>query len=202
MEVLTPRLRLRQWVDTDLEPFAALNADPQVMAFFPSVLERAHSDAMAAHCRDEIEARGWGFWAVELRSTGEFIGFAGLQEPLLPMPFDPAVEVGWCLARAHWGHGYATEAATHALSVGFDWLGLERVVSFTTLGNERSVAVMRRLGMTPLMARFEHPALPVDSPLRPHCLYGLDRQAWDRRPDPADASGTKLDRVEPVLVPA
>jgi RimJ/RimL family protein N-acetyltransferase len=178
MEVLTPRLCLRQWRESDLEPFAALNADPRVMAFFPSVLGREDSDSMAVNCRDEITERGWGFWAVEHRATQQFIGFVGLQPPLVEMPFEPAIEVGWCLAHAHWGQGYATEAAAHALRVAFEGLGVDEVVSFTTVGNTRSTAVMQRLGMRRVMERFDHPALPEDSPLRPHSLYRLDRADW------------------------
>lgn len=178
MEVLTPRLRLRQWRETDLPAFAALNADSRVMQSFPSTLTHEQSDALAERCHAEIAERGWGFWAVERLDTHEFIGFAGLTEPLVTMPFAPALEIGWCLAHAHWGRGYATEAATHVLGMAFEWLQVDEVVSFTSLTNNRSLAVMRRLGMQQVLERFDHPALPEDSPLRPHRLFRMGCNDW------------------------
>ncbi len=180
MELLTPRLCLRPWQPSDLAPFAELNADARVMAFFPSPLEREQSDQMAMHCQEEINERGWGFWAIELRATRQFIGFAGLQQPALPMPFEPRIEVGWCLAHAHWRKGYATEAATGALHVAFNHLGLDEVVSFTSQTNQRSLAVMKRLGMR-ADGGFDHPALPDESPLRAHHLYRLTQDQWAAR---------------------
>ena len=180
IEFETERLRLRQWTDADHDPFAALNADPRVMEFFPSPLTRAESDAMADRCRSLIEARGWGFWAAESKATREFIGFVGLHIPSADLPFAPCVEVGWRLAFLHWGKGFACEAARGALRVGFQSLGLAEIVAFTTVGNRRSRAVMERLGMAEA-GGFEHPQVPADSVLRPHCLYRISRErhsAW------------------------
>ncbi len=116
-------------------------------------------------------------WAVELPS-GELVGAAGLSAALFEAPFTPAVDVGWRLARRHWGHGYATEAAAAAIGYGFDTLGLDDIVAFTSVGNRRSQAVMVRLGMTrDASGDFDHPNVPVGDPLRPHILYRL------RRPD-------------------
>lgn len=173
----TPRLRLRQWRDEDFAPFAALNADPQVMAHFPAPLERAQSDALAARCRELIDAQGWGFWATEIKATGEFIGFVGLHRPTAELPFSPCVEIGWRLARRFWQQGYASEAARAALHFAFDDLTLDEVVAFTALGNLRSQAVMTRLGMQRAATTFEHPAVPAGHPLREHCLYRLTREA-------------------------
>ncbi len=178
IEFQTERLRLRQWRAADREPFARLNADPRVMEFFPAVLDRAASDAIANRIETLIAERGWGLWAVEVLQTGEFIGFAGLHIPPPELPFSPCVEIGWRLAYEHWGQGYATEAARAALRVGFDVLNLTEIVSFTALGNLRSRAVMQKLGMHEEAATFEHPLVPVDSPLREHCLYRLSRGAW------------------------
>ncbi len=172
IEPETERLRLRQWTPVDRDPFAALNADPRVMEFLPAPLSRAESDAMADRCQSLIEERGWGFWAVELKSTSEFIGFVGLHTPSAELPFCPCVEVGWRLAFRHWGKGYASEAASAALRVGFDLLGLKEIVSFATVGNLRSRAVMERLGMRE-SGTFEHPRVPQGSGLRQHCLYRL-----------------------------
>jgi RimJ/RimL family protein N-acetyltransferase len=174
----TPRLFLRQWRDADFAPFAALNADPRVMEYFPAPLPRAESEAMAERCRALIVERGWGLWAVETRHEGAFIGFVGLNTPAYELPFSPCVEVGWRLAFEHWGKGYASEAARVALTVGFERLRLEEIVSFTALGNHRSQAVMRRIGMHEAPTRFDHPRLPAGHPLRRHCLYRLSRTEW------------------------
>jgi len=178
LEPLSVRLRLRQWRDGDAAPFAALNADPEVMRYFPAPLTRAASDAMLARCRDLIAARGWGFWAVERREDGAFVGMVGLHVPAPELPCSPCVEVGWRLARAYWGQGYASEAAGAALQAGFDTLGLDRIVSFTVLANLRSRQVMRRIGMTDSGEDFDHPALAEGSPLRRHCLYRITRGEW------------------------
>jgi RimJ/RimL family protein N-acetyltransferase len=119
IEVDTQRLRLRQWSPADYEPFAALNADPRVMEFFPSVLTHAESDAMADRCAGLIRETGWGPWAVELRRTGQFIGSVGLHTRSSGLPFSPCTEVLWRLAFDHWGKGFASEAARAACDVGF-----------------------------------------------------------------------------------
>lgn len=178
IEFDTARLRLRQWCAADREPFAALNADPKVMEFFPALLTRAESDALADRCQTYITERGWSFWAVETKTTHEFIGFVGLHTPAPDLPFSPCVEVGWRLAAKHWGKGFATEAARGALRVGFEQLGLLEIVSFTTVGNIRSRAVMERLGMIETKETFEHPKIPVGHVLRRHCLYRLSREQW------------------------
>lgn len=182
IEFETERLRLRQWLAADREPFAALNADPKVMAFFPAPLERADSDAMADRCQSLIAERGWGFWAAETKETNQFIGFVGLHIPIPELPFSPCVEVGWRLAYPYWGKGFATEAAKGALQVGFELLKLPEIVSFTTLLNLRSRAVMERLEMRETAEMFEHPHVPVGNPLRKHCLYRLSREQWLHMP--------------------
>lgn len=181
IEPETERLRLRQWRKSDLEPFARLNADPRVMEYFPQLLARAESDALAARIGELIARRGWGFWAAELKANGEFIGFVGLHVPSAELPFSPCVEIGWRLAFDHWGRGYATEAAEAALHVGFAELNLAEIVSFTTLGNSRSQAVMHRLGMQRDPQTFQHPAIAAGNPLHEHCLYRLGCEAWSIR---------------------
>ncbi len=181
IERTTARLQLRQWRPEDLAPFAELNGDPRVMAYFPSVLSRAESDAMAHRCTRLIAERGWGFWAVELRATGQFIGFVGLHVPSSDLPFSPCVEIGWRLAAGFWGRGYATEAARESLSVGFVELGLSEIVSFTTVTNYRSRALMERLGMQLAASTFAHPHVPSASGLREHCLYRLPSALWRRQ---------------------
>jgi RimJ/RimL family protein N-acetyltransferase len=188
-ELATARLRLRGWREDDYAPFAQLNADPEVMRHFPAPLERTASDAVADRCRAAIAERGWGLWAVEVLpgaddggDAGAFTGFVGLAEPRFDAHFTPAVEVGWRLAARYWGRGYATEAATAALGYAFAELGLDEVVSFTTVANDRSRRVMERLGMHRDPAEdFEHPSLAADDPIRPHVLYRLARSEFAAR---------------------
>jgi RimJ/RimL family protein N-acetyltransferase len=158
-----------------------LNADPVVMEFFPALQDRAMSDATIDAWRGQIEARGWSNWAVEARESGDFLGFIGLTVPRRMLPFSPCIEIGWRLARAHWGRGYATEGARHALGAGFEHFGMDEIVSFTALLNARSRAVMERIGMRDARCDFEHPALPEGHRLRPHCLYTMTRLEWEAR---------------------
>ena len=168
----TERLLLRQWRHEDREPFARLNADPEVMEFFPAPLSRAESDAAADGNERQIEEHGWGLWAVEVVATGEFIGFTGLWQVPDDYPFVPAVEVGWRLARSNWGQGFATEAALAAVEFGFRDLRLDEIVSMTSVGNLRSRRVMEKLGLTHDPADdFDHPRIPEGHPLRRHVLY-------------------------------
>ncbi|MET9255533.1 GNAT family N-acetyltransferase [Streptomyces sp. NPDC003717] len=171
-EIRTERLLLHSWRDSDLAPWAALNADPVVREYFPGVLTREQSDASAARFQADLDRRGWGWWAVEVRDTGAFVGFAGL-DPVEPgMPFT-GVEAGWRLARTAWGHGYATEAGRAAVDHAFGELGLAEVLAVTAAGNLRSQAVMRRLGMTRDPADdFDDPTVP-SGPLRRSVLFRL-----------------------------
>lgn len=125
----TERLQLRQWVSSDRDPFAAMSADPQVMEYFPNTLNRSESDSTAEMCQSVIAEKGWGVWAVELIETKDFIGIIGLNVPSVDLPFSPYVEILWRLARPHWGYGYATEVAGAALTVGFEQLDLQEIVS-------------------------------------------------------------------------
>ena len=177
MDLVTPRLRLRAWTDDDQEPFAALNADARVMEFFPSVLSRLESDALAVRIATHIDTYGWGLWAVEVPGTTGFAGYVGLAEPSFTAPFTPCVEIGWRLAHEHWGQGYASEGARAALAFGFTALKLDQIVSFTVPANFRSRRVMERLGMTRAEADdFDHPGLPAEHPLRRHVLYRIHPQ--------------------------
>ncbi|WP_263080797.1 GNAT family N-acetyltransferase [Endozoicomonas sp. Mp262] len=174
----TERLYLRQWHQDDFVPFSEMCADPKVMEFYPSLLTREESYDMAKKCQDLIAERGWGFWAIEEKESNRFIGFVGLHIPKDKLPFSPCVEIGWRIAPLHWGKGYATEAARSALRVGFEQLDLSEIVSFATVNNFKSRAVMERLKMVEDKATFEHPALPEGHELRRHCLYRLSRKNW------------------------
>jgi RimJ/RimL family protein N-acetyltransferase len=179
-ELGTERLILRQWRESDRAPFAAMNADAEVMRYFRGPLDRAASDAFVDRIEAGFEQNGFGLWAVEVRGTGAFIGFIGLARQTFEAHFTPAVEIGWRLRREGWGHGHATEGARAALAYGFGPAGLDEIVSMTTRTNERSQAVMRRLGMTRDPADdFVYPLLPEDHPLRPHVLYRLGRDEYE-----------------------
>ena len=185
IEFETQRLLLRQWRAADRQPFAALNADPIVMAHFPAARTREESDAMADHCEYLIKEHRWGPWATEIKATGEFIGCVGLNIPRDDLPVSPCVEILWRLAQAHWRQGFASEAARGALRIGFEVLGLPEIVSFTVPSNTRSRAVMERLGMQMDVATFEHPGVPEGHELRTHCNYRLSRNRWFLNKSPA-----------------
>jgi RimJ/RimL family protein N-acetyltransferase len=173
-QLQTARTRLRQWRDSDREPFAALCTDPVVMEYFPRTLTRIESDAFIDQRVIELNDLGWSLWAVELTSTGEFAGFVGLTDVTIAAPFTPCIEIGWRLARRFWGVGIATEAAQCVLEFGFGPLGFHEIVSFTALENLRSQRVMQKLGMhTDVAENFDHPRVPVGHRLRRHVLYRI-----------------------------
>jgi RimJ/RimL family protein N-acetyltransferase len=178
--VKTDRLILRQWRQEDHQAFAALNADPNVMAHFPAILSAEESQQSLDRHKNIIEKNGWGFWATELIQASTFIGFVGLLQQqegngILQRPF---VEIGWRLAAEHWGKGYAPEAARRALKYGFEELQLAEIYSFTTLDNQNSQRVMHKIGMQNTQQDFNHPKLPSGHPQERHCLYKITRQQW------------------------
>lgn len=185
--ITTQRLSLRNWRESDRDLFHEINSDPEVMAFFPFRRDRTQSDALFDRIRRTIVTSGFGFYALALGETDEPIGFCGLARtnlaPLLP---DGTVEIGWRLARRHWGKGYVTEAARTLLDYGFAARGLDEIVAFAVADNHRSTSVMTRIGMSRDAARdFDHPNIPEDRPnLVRHVLYAIDRPAWQalRRP--------------------
>ncbi|MBL0141545.1 MAG: GNAT family N-acetyltransferase [Betaproteobacteria bacterium] len=174
MTLSTDRLLLRPWRESDLEPFAAMNADARVMEHFPSVPTRAESDAMARRIMAKMDAQGWGLWAVEETGGEPFIGFTGLAVPAFEAFFTPCTEIGWRLAHGAWGKGYATQAARAVLAYGFGELGLTEIVSFTAVGNRRSTAVMERLGMR-REREFDHPRIAEGSPVRRQVLFRIEK---------------------------
>jgi len=171
----TERLLMRRWQDSDREPFAELNADPETMRFFRSTLAQEESDRLMDVLEERFDAQGYGLWALEIAETGQFIGFTGLNPMPVDVPGAGGMEVGWRLARPVWHHGYATEAARAALDVWFENLKQTQIYSMTSVLNEPSQAVMRRLGLTEY-ARWDDPHLPEGNPLRPSVTYRLIRQ--------------------------
>ncbi|MFD4866097.1 GNAT family N-acetyltransferase [Streptomyces sp. NPDC058412] len=175
-ELRTDRLTVRRWRDSDLEPWAAMNSDPEVREHLGDLLTREQSDAAVARYQTEFDHRGYGWLAVEVQATGEFIGFAGLDRVDDDMPFT-GVEIGWRLARSAWGQGYASEAALAVLAHGFDTLGLPEILAVTTATNVRSQAVMRRIGMTRDPADDFDDLTEPEGPLRANVLYRIARGA-------------------------
>ncbi len=168
----TDRLILRRWRAADLAPFAAINADPLAMRFMPAAMTAEESRGMVKRIEAHFETHGFGIWAVEAPGAAPFIGFVGLQRVPFEAHFTPAVEIGWRLSPAHWGKGYASEAAKAALRFGFENLNLDQIVSFTVPANKPSWSVMERIGMTrDPKDDFDHPRLPEGHPLRRHVLY-------------------------------
>jgi RimJ/RimL family protein N-acetyltransferase len=181
------RISLRRWRDEDRDDFAAMNSDARVMEFFRSRLSRTESDAMVDHIQKHFDEHGFGLWAIEVPGVAPFIGFTGLAFARFNAPFTPCVEIGWRLAFEHWGHGYATEAARMALGYGFRALAFSEVVSFTSETNQRSRAVMERLGMRRNPAEdFDYPSFPEGHPLRKHVLYRVSSISYFARTENVD----------------
>lgn len=179
----TPRLILRPWRPADREGLWRMQSDPRTMAFLLPVPDRAASDAVADRAEAHFARHGFGLWVVEVPGVTDFAGYAGLVHVPFEAAFTPAVELGWRFDPAHWGHGYATEAARAATAFGFETLGLAELVALTVPANLRSQAVMARLGMTRVLdGDFEHPAVPKGHWLRPHVLHRLTRAAWEAAP--------------------
>ena len=181
----TDRLYLRQWQASDFAIFAQINADPEVMRYFPKVLSAELSDVIAHKCQQLIEDNGWGFWVVSLKNGSKpadnFIGFVGLNHTHADLPCAPSIEIGWRLHKDYWGQGYATEAAQAAVQFAFETLALSEVVAFTAMINIPSQKVMQRLGMVDTQENFYHPMLAADHKLAEHVLYKLTRQQWFKR---------------------
>ena len=170
---------MRRWRSSDIEPFAELNADPEVMRYFLAPLSLDQTKSFVASVEAHFEREGFGLWALELLDGGGFIGFAGLSIPRFEADFTPCVEIGWRLARRFWGQGYAPEAAREALRFGFDECKLDEIVSFTSRLNLKSIRVMEKIGMHSNPAEeFDHPMVEAGHPLRRHVLYRLRVRDW------------------------
>lgn len=173
----TERLILRKWQDRDLKPFAQINSDKLVCEFLPKTLNRDESNALVEKIRSHFDKHDYGLYAIELRYTGQFIGFTGLNNPTFPAHFMPAVEIGWRIGSEYWGHGYATEAANAVLNYAFQALKIPEIVSFTVPENERSRNVMKKIGLQHnKQDDFDHPNLPKGHPLQRHVLYRLKKK--------------------------
>lgn len=173
----TQRLGLRAFLPDDLDAFALMNADPRVMEHFPATLNREESESLMNRINQRLDEFGFTFWAAELLSTQELIGFIGIVRTSMEADFAPCVEIGWRLAPQFWGKGLATEGAKESLRFAFEEQALPEVYSFTPNSNHRSYKVMERLGMKP-KGTFDHPVVPADHRLNPHLLYHISQADW------------------------
>lgn len=180
MKMETDRLVLRQWKKEDYKPYSDLCSDAHVMRYFVNPLSREESNKQANKIQSLILDKGWGFWAVELKATGDFIGFVGLhsQDADSGFPDAPFIEIGWRLSSGFWGFGYAPEAAEKALQFAFEEIDVPAVYAFTTLQNIPSQRVMMKLGMVNTNRDFSHPGIVVGHPLERHCLYKITKEQW------------------------
>jgi len=172
------RLGFRLWTAEDRIPFSRMNANKNVMQYFPDVLHPEESDKFVTKIMNHFDEHGYGLWAVELKAARTFIGFIGFYTATFTANFTPCVEIGWRLDEAFWNSGYATEGAKQCLDYGFMVLGLDEVYSFTSQLNVPSIRVMKKIGLK-MHGSFCHPAIEKDSPLRPHALYKIDKQAYN-----------------------
>ncbi|MBG6240675.1 MAG: N-acetyltransferase [Candidatus Symbiopectobacterium sp. Dall1.0] len=173
----TERLILRQWRDEDYPIYAQLNADPEVMLYFPALMSREESDAQIGRFTRHIANKGWGFWAVELKSSGEFIGFIGLhkQQEESGIPHAPLIEASWRLQARHWGNGYATEGAKRVIRYAVEQLESPEVYAYTPLQHRASQRVMIKAGMTNTGEDFNYAKIPAGHALERFCLYKIAR---------------------------
>jgi RimJ/RimL family protein N-acetyltransferase len=171
----TSRLTLRTFTFDDLPAYAALNSDPAVYATLGGEpLSRDWSDEIAEWANQCYDDEGLGLLAVARRSDGAFLGMCGLHHQ---ESYPDDVEIGWRLAREHWGRGYATEAAAAWLEHAFLTLALPRVISITDRDNVRSLNVMRRLGLT-----FDHEARVLDDGIEfDAVVWSITGAAWRER---------------------
>ena len=182
MDIETARLLLRPWTDRDRQPFAEMSSDPVFIAHLTPFASREASDAWIDRQMTHLAAHGFCFWAVEAKESGSFVGSVGLRQVGYEAHFTPAVEIGWRVARAFWGLGYAPEAAMASIRFGFDSRHLLEIVANTTTGNDKSRRVMAKLGMSHDAGDdFDHPLVPEGDPRRRQVLYRLSRTRYESR---------------------
>lgn len=172
--ISTDRLCLRRWIDSDSEVFIRMNSDPEVMEYFPQLSTEAETLAMISRINLAFDKNGFGLWAVENKITKEFLGFTGFMIPQFDSFFTPCIEIGWRLKKESWGQGFAAEAASACLNYGFNKLDFHKIVSFTSILNQKSEKVMQRIGMS-RVTDFNHPKIESENRLCRHVLYEISR---------------------------
>lgn len=172
--IITNRLILRQWKDGDIEKFIKINKNSRVMKYYPSILTTSETIEFITNESRHLRENGWGYWAVELKSSGSFLGFIGLKEEKTLFDFSPCIAIAWRIDEDSWGNGYATEGAAIVLKYAFENLNLNEVVAFTASSNIRSEEVMKHLKMTKIK-EFVHPLIDKKDPLSKHILYSIKK---------------------------
>ncbi|AHM61514.1 acetyltransferase, ribosomal protein N-acetylase [Flammeovirgaceae bacterium 311] len=172
----SPRLGFRNWRQADLQPMAAINADPEVMAFFPGTQSAEETRQFIQRMQQQYVDRGFCYFAVDKLESGEFIGFIGLSQQTYNADFTPCIDIGWRLKKSEWGKGFATEGAKACLDYAFSTLGLEKVYAVAPQVNTQSEAVMKKIGMQ-YVKNFTHPLLTQDERLRECVVYLKTRAA-------------------------
>ncbi len=175
--IQTPRIGLRNWLKKDHVPFAEMNADPEVMKYFPSVWSRSSSEMVLKKHHKFIDDSGFGFFAAEHLQDGCFIGFVGFSPVRFESTFTPCVEIGWRLVKKYWNRGFATEAAQACLKYAFDHLALSEIYSFTAIQNAPSERVMQKIRMEKV-GEFDHPLVAPESGLQRHVLYRITKSLY------------------------
>ncbi|WP_245278367.1 GNAT family N-acetyltransferase [Ensifer aridi] len=179
MSLETERLLLREWEDDDLDPLSKINDDPRVVRYVAQLPSREAVQKWILTQKEHFSQHGYGLWALERLGVEGLIGFCGIVQVPYHAHFTPAVEIAWRLAPSAWGHGFATEAASAAMSFGFKHLGLKEIVANAAIENSESRRVMERLGMThDPRDDFDHPLKAADDPLRHQVLYRMKGQDW------------------------
>jgi len=173
------RLGFRLWKDEDKIPFSIMNADNNVMKYFPNDIDKDESDNFIERIKNHFEINGYGLWAVEEKKSCDFIGFIGFYTATFESDFTPCVEIGWRLSNRYWNKGYATEGAKKSLEYGFNILELNKVYSFTSEINKPSINVMKKIGLLKQKC-FLHPNIDDNNPLKPHVLYKIDKKAFNK----------------------
>ena len=172
------RLGFRNWKNEDLQEFAKLNADSEVMEHFPETLNKKETKAFIQRLQLHFDKNGYNYFATEVLETGKFIGFIGLALQNYESEFNPATDIGWRLKKSAWGNGFATEGAKRCLEYAFNDLKLEKVISTCTENNSNSENVMVKIGMIK-KGEFKHPKLKLYPAFEKCIWYEITKDNWE-----------------------
>ena len=173
--IKSDRLGLRNWKDSDLTEMAALNADPEVMRYFPKTQSIEHTQQFILRMQAHFTKAGYCYFAAERLEDQAFLGFIGIMYQDYEADFTPCVDIGWRLAKSFWGNGYATEGAQACLTFAFEKLNLEKVYSLASKKNLPSINVMKKIGMVH-QYYFDHSKL-LDYPSLKTCTLYLKNRS-------------------------
>jgi RimJ/RimL family protein N-acetyltransferase len=168
------RLGFRNWNISDLDEFARLNADEDVMEHFPSTMSMDEVSDLIYKLGDHYAENGFTYFATEILKTQEFIGMIGLAYQEYITDFTPAIDIGWRLKKSAWGNGFATEGAKRCIDFAFNELGIDKIISVCVFNNEKSENVMKKVGMTKI-GEFYHPSLTEYPEYQRHHCYEIRR---------------------------